>query len=380
MNSYPSYTEIITDAKFDDLVAIAQHCMNNLGVNDPVTKITITDIQNQDGARALVERVLGDIVMSQGKIVFARGVLSDKEQKHESAMFSKYVLNEDHSKWVDAHEWVDDYTHPYECYVFAPFYGLEDVVYAPNCTRVYMGLGYNSGKSKVTENDLKRMKNLTVMNNPSPVVYDQTDGRVEGGRFQQIDTVLWEEIANVSSTLIWARDQALEDSAKFAVKYGQRAFESMDITDHKLVGHVDKDTGKYVHNLFDEKSYQYANGINIDSVTNTYHYRSLDQIQRGTLDVECTDGQHYALWKTCTKMKEVSLVFNGKYFEIKDEVVEDTPRAMCPVGITLNDTRDAVLKSFQAYNKEYEEEMERGIQAQHKQLDEFYASFGSPPP
>jgi len=348
----------VTDAKFDDNCAAALLVLSVAQSGDPVTiRFIVTDVNDQDGGRMVLETILNEVLslhnITSVTLEFARGELPnedlvtkddegnevrkvvDKIQKHEAGTFGVYGKCSEDAQWVDAHGWVDA-SFPYTLMVFAPYNGLHDVVYAPNVSATFLAYGYNSNESDCTIKQFKRMTNVTIMNNASPTVYPAVNGeRVEGGRFKQDDTELWSTMALVSPKLAQMRFAALDDSKKFALKYTIKAFAKKGI-DKELT----------LDNLLSEEVQKLAQGIVGDNLP-SYLFRSVDQVARGVLDVEVTDGQHMALFLSGVKMSRVDLADLGNpYFDIQ---ANPEGAFKCPVGLSLDDTRSATINLMRSY-------------------------------
>jgi len=358
MSSTQKYFIFISDAKFDDACAAALLAIAAAQSGEPhLIRVIVTDVNDQDGARNMLETILTEVMALHGitsvTLEFARGELPteevvtkdeygnevrnviDKTQKHEAGTFGVYGKCPEDAQWVDAHSWVDEPFH-YTLFVFAPYNGLHDVVYAPNIEATYLSYGYNSNKSGCTIKDFGRMTNLTLMNNASPTIYPAVNGeRVEGGRFDQDDTELWSVMALVSPKLAQMRFPALDDSKKFALKYTKKAFEKLEI-DQELT----------MVNLLSAEVQAIAKGIDAASLP-AYLFRSVQQVADGKLQIESTDVQHLACWLSNVKMSRIDLVQKeNPYFEF---IANPRGAFKCPVGLTPGDTRSATINLMRSY-------------------------------
>lgn len=310
----------VTDGKMDDCVAWGM----GLGSQPEEVHCVFTDVVDQEGARELFERIANDITKFNGTIKYYRGTRVNEPQKHEAGMFSVFGKCSDDAVWFE----LKDAPKGGTVFVFAPFKGLEDMVYSADHT--FISYGYNSRESGCTLEDFKRMKNLTIMNNCSPTVYPPIDGkRQEGGRFKQDDDQVWNAIGRLSPTIVKMKQAALDDSKKFALKYTRKAFAQAGIKFELTL-----------ENLLSPEVQRLAQTLDQDSMP-AYLYRSVDQVARGVLDIECSDGQHMALWMTQANLESVDLIQGPNPW--LDIVEKPNGFATCPVGITTNDTRLAVI-------------------------------------
>jgi hypothetical protein len=341
----PVIEMIWTDAKYDDCVAVALKVLESAQRDCPVElRIVLTDVtENGHVCGRNVMHTLTTSIMelhdiSNVNITYAHGSVVDEPQRHEEAMWSVYGPGEqDQSEaspttWSDAREFLDVF--PYVDYVIAPFNGFEDVIAAGKST--FLASGYNSTETGVSIEDFKAMPNLTIMNNSSPTIYPPVDGkRQEGGRFKQDDIELWATLNMVSPVLLRLREAALVDSRKFALKYAKKAF-----------AHCKIDFDITEDNILSKECQAHAQSINADDLPNPYWFRSIDQVARGVFDVECTDGQHMALWLSGKNMSRITLVDTGEYFDIQ---ANPGGFANCPVGLTVEVTRTAVITLCQSF-------------------------------
>lgn len=333
----------ITDAKMDDILAWALllKAIDGHMHYIRVVHCIITDIQDQEGARMVLEKIASDVLVSGCvQVKFYRGTRSFEAKKHEAGMFSVYgKWTHNHAGWHD----VDVLVGVETVFVFAPFNGLEEIVYTAEVT--YISYGYNSRASMCTLEDFKRMSGLRIMNNCSETVYPAINGkRQEGGRFKQDDDELWEAVWKLAPSAKALKEGALLDSKKFALKYMQRAFDFANI-DFKLT----------MENLMTPEAQELAKTLDVD-ILPAYMYRSLDQVLRGVLDIECSDFQHLALWMT-KPFSKVMLVDLGKpYLEIERFTLDKSfPKtaatALCPVGLTVDSMRANVLSLVRSLNE-----------------------------
>lgn len=337
--------KFITDAKKDDIGAVAIFVLAVGQKDDPVgINFVLTDISNQDGGRCLVETLVNDIVDRHGitnlQITYSRGVLPTKNgkakvQRHEQGMFSVFGDCSEQAVWTDAFDGVDSY--PFKCFVFAPFLGLEDIVYG--ATDVFISYGYNSRKSNVTIADFEKMNNVTLMNNCSKVIFpDSPDGsRVEGGRIRLDNHAVWNALALISPILIQMREPALLDSKNFALEYCQEAFQKLNI-DKELT----------LDNLLSDEVAELAKGIKKEELE-AYLFRSVDQVSRKCLDVEESDLSHICLWLSGTKSGKVDLVQGpNPWFDFQ---ANPSGKFTCPIGLSLEDVDNAIVNLATAYTQ-----------------------------
>lgn len=329
---------VVTDAKMDDAGAVALLIMSLARKGDEANiKFVITDIEDMSGGRHLLDTIVNDI-MERHKITnihheFSRGIAHEGAQKHEKGMFSVFGKGDEGATWTDAFSWVG--VHDTTNYIFAPFRvkpdtGLEKIIFDQGAKETFISYGYNSNSSGTTLDDFKLMKNLSIMNNCSETIYPKVDGeRVEGGRFKQDDHEVWGALEKVTPILVRLKSSALDDSKKFALKYTTKAFEKLNI-DFPLT----------FDNLMTEEVQKLAQGIDKNALE-PYLFRSVDQVARGVLDVEMTDCQHIALWLSGDKVGMVRLDEGAKFLNFVEDKVEGF--AKCPVGLTLEDVRQAVI-------------------------------------
>lgn len=137
----------------------------------------------------------------------------------------------------------------------------------------YFSIGYNS--RKFTYNDFNSVPNLVTINNNAS--YQKCR---EGGRFKYTDPLLWDAVEKHSPMLVnQMRPLALDDSKEFIVRMlGRR--------------------GIYVHvkHIFDDELLDSVKAFHYDNPSDDYLTRVIDQLERKTLDVECTDFQHVIIW------------------------------------------------------------------------------------
>ena len=337
----PVIEMIWTDAKYDDCVAVALKVLEAAQRDCPVElRIVLTD--TSEYGHVCGRNVLHTLTTSMFElhdinnvnVTYAHGKFIDNPHRWEKAMWSVYGPGEQaETSWTDAREFVDNF--PFVNYVIAPFNGFEDVIAAGKAT--FLASGYNSNETGISIEDFKAMPNLTIMNNSSPTIYPPVQGkRQEGGRFKQDDVELWATLNMVSPVLLKLREAALLDSRYFAVKNAKKAF------DHcKIDFEITED------NILSEECQALARTIKADALPNAYWFRSIDQVARGVFDVECTDGQHMALWLSGKNMSKITLEDTGKYFDIKISPTEGF--AKCPVGLTTEGTRSTVITLFQSF-------------------------------
>ena len=179
-----------------------------------------------------------------------------------------------------------------------------------------MGLGYNTHNMDLEF--IQSLGKVFILNNRAQVCYP---GDYEGGRFAADDDELWEKVPQWLSKGF--RNDALEDSTQFMVR---------QLTKSGVQG-VTKE------NLFQDAILAKAKAA---PNPNSYIFRVLDQMGRKTVDLECTDGQHMALWLSQYKSAPVKLSQGASFIEIQSS--SEPSNIWAPVGLSFQDMRSTFIR------------------------------------
>lgn len=273
---------VLTDAKIDDFLALKAICYKFKKKKIDVTiDIVITDIYHIDAAYYFLSSLIHD-----SNVNFYRGIKSDEPKSHEKYLFqiNKTTANADLPLLTGNHSY-------YVIFLLSPFFEFATspkyykYFYEPNS--VMLGLGYNCAcKSKhIMKNLLEswsyRGIEVYVLNNVVSFTGE------EGGRFPA-NSKLWDQFPeNARRQLL---NSAIEDSMEFI---GRQFAKSQtdnpvkrDFLTHEVVTQLKMGMDDELYKLF----------LNENFVNKTYKARILDQLDRKTIDIECTDLQHVVVF------------------------------------------------------------------------------------
>lgn len=297
---------IFTDVKYDDLLAIQIYLLRGRHTcreHNTVT-IVLTNVVDKGRAAGLLKHHFGQaiFVMDDGDKV------SGNPKSHEG-MFAPYNSFD-----------IVDYprTATYKrVFMLSPIQdGCRQTL--QRADEVYMGLGYNTIGMDL--DFLRTLNHVVLMNNMSPAIYK--DG--EGGRFESKDNEVFRHVDAVNPGFTKLRQVARKDSIAFMIR--QLAKSGVpDITED---------------NLFTLATLQKAKDA---PNPNRYMPRVIDQLRRKTVDVECTDGQHMALWLCAHEYgKPVHLKQGPSFIEIEPSTDPES-KFWAPCGVTRGAMRECFI-------------------------------------
>lgn len=322
MTTNNSFT-VITDAKFDDVLALTVLFLNI--PDDSVVDIIVTNVVNLDGAKTLVEHVINELhCQREISVSFYKGVIPlDNEPKSHEDMFKNFKNSK--NPWQTTRATMEGHA----VFALAPCPAFLSEL--QTAETVFIGLGYNSNDFSL--NDILSFKHVVVMNNVSETVYPKrSDNNTrEGGRFSTNDKELWQALSNISPIFNTLREYALKDSVRFISRQIQKVGKK-----HNKVVIIDE------NDILSENTLAIAKELYTKDPS-PYLGRCVDQLERGEIQVECTDGQHMALWLFC-KCSKVTLVDKG-YISVENDVNTEQ-NVFSPTNLTTEMTRDYFVMSL----------------------------------
>lgn len=303
---------IFTDVKYDDLLAIQVylHHSGRPRCHSETVTVVITNVVDKGRAAGLLKHNFGQaiFVMDDGDKV--------KEPKSHEGMFARYNS-------FDIVDYPRSATYK-RVFMLSPIPdGCRQTL--QRADEVYMGLGYNTIGMDL--DFLRTLKCVVLMNNMSPTIY--RDG--EGGRFEADDNEVFRHSDDVNPGFRQLRQDALKDSVAFMIR--QLAKSGVpDITEDNL---FTLDTL--------EKAQDAPN-------SNRYMPRVIDQLRRKTVDVECTDGQHMALWLCAHEYgSPVHLKQGPKFIEIEPSTDHES-KFWAPSGVSRGAMRECFIHATNICN------------------------------
>jgi hypothetical protein len=308
---------IFTDVKYDDLLAIQIYLLRGRHTcreHDTVT-IVLTNVVDKGRAAGLLKHHFGQaiFVMDDGDKV--------REPKSHEGMFAPYTS-------FDIVDYPRSATYK-RVFMLSPIPdGCRQTL--QRADEVFMGLGYNTTGMDV--DFLSTLTRVVIMNNMSQTIY--RDG--EGGRFESNDNEVFRHVDAVNPGFTKLRQDARKDSIAFMIRQLAKCGVP-DITED---------------NLFTLDTLQKAQDA---PNSNRYMPRVIDQLRRKTVDVECTDGQHMALWLCADEyIKPVHLVQGPGFIEIEpsaDPGSTQESKFWAPCGMTRGAMRECFIHATNICNR-----------------------------
>mmetsp|Transcript_11268 Transcript_11268/g.12900 ORF Transcript_11268/g.12900 Transcript_11268/m.12900 type:complete len:354 (+) Transcript_11268:138-1199(+) len=348
---------VITDAKMDDCLALIilykwmienfpnkLHCSSKY--KQTTLDVVVTNINHIKGAVALIDLLFQDVVDSLAKreeggvdilpptpkIRFFQGKHEEEAKSHEAGLYDEALPKKPRSTRQptilqlknDAIQNASD-----DCvFLLAPC----DDNLLPLLTKaacVFMGIGYNS--STLLFEQISTFKNLVMINNYGSYIDSE-----EGGRFDADDEELWDSVYQISPRFRALKPHALNDTRLFVArqlhKFGNQTG-------------VDVNYNEVCKNLLAPNVLDKAKLIQKCVGPGTYLDRIVEQLGKG-LQIECTDGQHMALWLYCLSETEFAHISfgNKKHLCFKVSSTETNYRAY--FELTKSEVRKQFIKSF----------------------------------
>lgn len=326
----------VTDGKMDDSLAI-KILLRYLGKNYTHSQLhfLITDIVNRQGAANYIHTLCKTIIKNDKtitgtiNIAFHEGnedpdAPEDKKVKSHEKIFDEYSTPNHFVQFVPI-----NIKSKYICFAFAPFQNHKYLVQSASYS--FLGLGYNT-KGLDLDFYCTTKSILYVINNMSETIYPD---KREGGRFSTGDIELWNAVyKNTDNILEKARQFALEDSKIFGIK---QLFNAGVIQN--------KDPNQ---DLFNTEIIQKAKEAFQNNKKQYYLPRVIEQLENGSWDVECSDGQHISCWLNPILTKPCILAKTDRpYLEILEPSAQNEKKGIwcfAPVGMSLESMRENFLQ------------------------------------
>lgn len=333
---------VITDGKLDDCLAVVilyKWMLESEGVAKEPTSaketlnVVVTNIKNIEGCVLLLEHLLRDVEdflkknEQLSRVKFYEGQRGEEPKSHEEGLYDDKVLK---PKTISQLTDEDIQNNPIGwLFALAPCHSLIKLLQTAEL--VFIGIGYNS--STLSFEQMNTL-NLVMINNRDSYI----DGE-EGGRFDVEDNELWDDVFKISSRFKKIRKHALNDTRSFIAR-------QMKKFGNKFGFDIDYDA--VYHDPLTDDTLTNAKNIQEKVGPGTYLDRIVEQLERKVLQVECTDGQHMALWlSSITNAGFVEIISGEKGVKFKPSISKTKFRAY--LKQTRSNTRDqfiSMLKKF----------------------------------
>ena len=348
--NFPKRIVFVVDVKFDDLLALFLGYLKMLKEHGSkgTIDIVITNIMNKEGAKARIHQLFSSIKCDNRPTVnYIRGNIPYKIHKSvNDTGYKKSILKfvtkpkdyEDYFQYcMNGRKFAfDDYNEKgvfkslddffgkawskdkapeedYWLYLFAPYPGLEKKYITEHTKKIFVGLGYNTSFYIPPGEFFEPLKNwegeLIIMNNMSKTIYREG----EGGRFSPTDKEIWGPVKEITNFFEGAKLSALKNSKEFAMD---------EIND--LLKKIGKEQITYEDMENWEELNTIVEQINDSNVKKPGYWERVDEqiknnkgSKKPGWDVECSDGQHMALWLKKDNLQNVNLIPLDYYIDIR---------------------------------------------------------------
>lgn len=382
----------VTDIKTDDAAAFILTYIWAACVGIKTIHVVVTNILHDEEAMAFlatVELIIRDRLAKAApgfalpRVTFtASGEKPTKAKSHEP-MFFNGTIKKCFEGEINAPITMEDLKAElakggqYMTFVYAPHTTLDCITKGPNAVNTFCGFGYNSKGMKTK--DVLEWPGLYGMNNCSPHIYNtkmDNGENEEGGRFDAHDTELWnafDAILPGFSDIV--KQCALPDSIAFIGRQMVGAVRTLEID----IGLTEEDIVEIVENVnssenpeLDARCIKLVNQARklwekaVNIIENEKDHPKFKEMARikvyigriiAQLDfngmygkkstgvqVELTDAQHAALWLTEKHTKDVTIFDHEDGYIAFGPPDDNVETILAPAGITLADTRAAVLE------------------------------------
>ena len=356
-DKFPERIVFVTDVKFDDLLGLFLGYLKMVNEHGSEGKIdvVITNIINKEKAKQSVHNLFSSIKCNNNtpnvRYIVGSPPYDNENDKKELILVNNEKIYEKYfpEKTDQIPEWSDDVlpNEYYYLYLFAPFPFLKRYI-NNNSLKVFVGLGYNTGFYKNPKDILNDFKdvNLVVMNNRSKTIYK--DG--EGGRFGSKDDELWNCIGSVTNFFNEQKENAQKNSKEFAIKQINKNLDKLREKSDDIKNVPENLSTEDYMEIFEKLQEIYINFLDNQKTLNEgYYERIKEQIKKESWDIECSDGQHMALWLN-NELQNVSLTPTDKFIDIINS--DKNTGYFLPKQLdSVDDTKKIFIKMVQKLGK-----------------------------
>ncbi len=356
---YPTRIVFITDVKFDDLLALFLGYLKMAKEHGSkgTIDIVITNVYNTIGAKNSVIDLF-DSINCVGNKPIVRYIKGVQIEADKAKIYEKYFHESKSKKWdVIQSTPIENYY----LYIFAPFpQPLIKNYININAFKIFVGLGYNTlflntkEIKQIFENyrKLNNSKNIIIMNNQSKTIYPFGGG----GTFSSNENdEIWKSIGSVTNFFKGDEiNNAKRNSKEFAIKQINKILSLFSENFQEVPNKLDTDLQKNNMEDWDYlKTYLSFIDNNIEKLKTNfekipsciyYYDRIKNQIEAKGWDVECTDGQHMALWLN-NDLQNVNINPEKSYIDI--QLAQEETGYYAPTGLGKNKVKQIFIKMVQ---------------------------------